>query len=239
MSYINKTVTNNGTEAEFIEELITSFVSRDSRIVRDQTAAEIASMFNESPDKISFSFTISQIFKITFTKAYYGYPRYHVTIQYGTRSFGFDFTYSNDNKSTSVDYQAERTLKYQIISNEKLMFIRFGSYNDTLPLTTTNQCLLYSDSASSFLATAVNGTYYVGSSGTQCTKATRLPYLKNSSDFTQIEVIKSVALINSSNELVANPTGMWDSSTNNAVGFPLTIGSDQCYYLDTNTVMKC
>ena len=257
MSYINKTVTSNGTEADFIWAFIQSFKSDLETATGWTVSCELTSLqavsdwiaATTTPDVFNtFSFTVNSIFTIVMTNGYYTTNRgrncYNVKVAYNSQNgdnpainFINNYTFSSDS--------ATRTWKYQMISdkisnnaNAKALHLRFGAYDATLPLT-VNPALIYSDSVNSvnFIANGVAGTYFVGNASGS--KVTRLPYLRNASDPTQIEVIQSAVVVNSSNEMIANPASIWDSTYNSAVGFPLTIGSDRCCYLDNYTVMKC
>lgn len=247
MSYINRSVTSYGTESDFIEAFITSFVSAHNGIVREQTPEQVSAMFvTGNYTKPEFSFLINGIGKITFRRGQsimdntQSNGGYDVRFSYGSATSSWlpvKFTSS----TIGFDWSNQkRTFKYQIISNQKAIFIRFGDHNSTFPLTTTCKGLIYSDTTSqvNFIMTNT-GTCYVGNEGTVCTKFNRLPYMRSVDDITQIEVIKNIVLVGDSNELIVNPNGIWDATTNYTTNVPLQIGNEQCCFLDTNTVMKC
>lgn len=258
MSYINKTVTSNGTEAEFVWAFIQSFTS-DITAATGWTAtssltslSEVQSWLANEPEVLkTVVFTIATDFQINFSRLA-GNPRqgYWFQFQYGNiRGYesGPGGNY-NLNFAPSTYYytaSAQRTFKYQIITdktsnaNAKVLHIRFGAYNATFPLT-ANAGMFYADSNLKFISLGSDNLFFVGSSGTPATKITRLPYLRSDADLTQIEIIKSsIVKENASNAIAVNPASIWDSTYNAAVGFPLTIGSDRCCYLDNYTVMKC
>lgn len=242
MSYINKSVTSYGTEADFIEDFISSLVAADNRIVRGQTSQQIADMFTSQSSTPTVTITISDIVTITLkrdTNLGIATNRYYISYTFNSsQRIVSDITCSDSKPFHSESVQ--RCFKFQIVSNTKAIFIRFGNYNSIIPLTTNTQGLIYSDATNQINFLMLNtGKCYVGNGDIVCTKAVRLPYIKSIDNLTQIEVIKNIALIGNSNELVANPDGIWDATTNYTTNVPLQIGSEQCCFLDTNTVMKC
>lgn len=242
MSYINKSVTSYGTEADFIEAFISSLVASDSRIVREQTAQQVADMFASSANTPRVSVVISDIVTITLnrdTSLGISTNRYYISYTFNSsQRIVSDITYSDS--KTYYSESVQRCFKFQIVSNTKAIFIRFGNYNSIIPLTTNIQGLIYSDATNQINFLMLNtGQCYVGNDDIVCTKAVRLPYIKSIDNLTQIEVIKNIALIGNSNELVANPDGIWDASTNYTTNVPLQIGNEQCCFIDNNTVMKC
>lgn len=246
MSYINKSVTNYGKEPAFIEAFIASLASADNRIIREQTPEEISAMFATGTNsKPEFSFLINGIGRITFRRGQgitdneQSFGGYFVRFSYGDATSSW-LTVKFTSSTIGFAFSGTRIFKYQIISNQKAIFIRFGDYNSTFPLTTSCKGLIYSDTANQINFLMINtGACYVGNEGTVCTKVTRLPYMRSVDDITQIEVIKNIALVGDSNELIINPDGIWDATTNYTTNVPLQIGNEQCCFLDTNTVMKC
>lgn len=242
MSYINKSVTSYGTEADFIEAFISSLVASDSRIVREQTAQQVADMFASSANTPRVSVVISGIVTIAFERQG----------NLGSTASGYNMSYTFNSSPRVISSMtftgsridpsaaAQRCFKYQIISNTKAIFIRFGNHNSPFPLTTDIKGLIYSDTTNQISFFMANtGQCYVGSGDIACTKAVRLPYIRSLDDITQTEVIKHIALVGSSDELIANPDGIWDASTNYTTNVPLQIGNEQCCFIDNNTVMKC
>ncbi len=256
MSYINKTISRNSTEADFLWDFIQSF-SADLTATgwnftcNLSTRSAFDDWFNEAPLSFkAFQFVIADDFQINIsrTQAESNDKRqnYWFQFQYGDVHGGVGVGDGGGNyllpfASVGYVYNAiqQRTFKYQIISNAKALHIRFGAYNASFPLT-ANAGMFYADGGLKFMSLGSDNLFFVGSTGIPATKKTRLIYLRNAEDFSQIEVIKNLAIAdNDANSLIANPDSIWDSTYNSAVGFPLTIGSDRCCYLDNYTVMKC
>jgi hypothetical protein len=261
MSYINKTVTSYGTEADFVWAFIQSFTSDITAATGWTATASLASLqevetwsANEPAAQKAVVFTIATDFQINFSR-YGENPRQSYWFQFeyggiagGSRAGldGGNYCLNFASSKSFHDATAQRTFKYQIITdkisdsaNAKALHIRFGAYDAALPLT-VNSGMFYLDNDLKFLSLGRNDLFFVGSTGTPATKIIRLPYLRSAADLTQIEIIKnSIVKENASNAVAVNPDSIWDSTYNSAVGFPLTIDSQRCCYLDNYTVMKC
>lgn len=154
--------------------------------------------------------------------------------------------------TTNVDASAERTWKYQLISNSNVLYIIFGAYNDYFPLysTYTSGSSTYTKLYQAFSykkvsnnSTELMGSLYCGSSlydsdGLKSDLVNRLNYINNQTDTTAVETIQSKVAKNSSGgykTIVMD--NLWDSSYNQALMFPVSIGNNQYVYLNNYTLM--
>lgn len=160
------------------------------------------------------------------------------------------FTYSDNYHSapnyTSID---ERSWKYQIVFNENVLYFIFGDYNSTFPLSATEvdangytliksfQVFSYKDT-NLWIGGLRHDNRLYGADGIRCVAKNRLSYINNSTNPMSIETIHSkVAVTNTGNVKSIAMNGIWDSTFNNAVMYPVNIGNTQCVYLNNYTVM--
>lgn len=162
-------------------------------------------------------------------------------------SESIDFVRDN----TGVTNSAERTWKYQLVSNSNVLYIIFGAYSDNFPLypTYTNvytytkvyQAFSYkkvSDNSTEWMGGLYSGDYLYDSDGIKSFLVTRLNYINNQTDTTAIETIQSkVAKHSSGGYKTIVMDNLWDSSYNQAVMFPVSIGNNQYVYLNNYTLM--
>ena len=136
MSYVNKTVSINGTEKDFIKAFANELTSADSRITCETDIdAEFAN--EDSSHIITIIFDVSNCYKIKLIRA--------VAINRATYQYNIQTVVNNVDKSSASLYFlstmktvtdiATRTFNFMLISNDNAIAILFGGYNRTLPNT--------------------------------------------------------------------------------------------------------
>lgn len=158
------------------------------------------------------------------------------------------FAYDKAGVTTS----AERVLKYQLIFNSNVLYIVFGAYSDSFPFfptytsgsstyTRESQAFSYkkvSDNNTEWMGGSYSGNYLYDSDGIKSFLVNRLNYINNQADTTAIETIQSkVAKHSSGGYKTMTMDNLWDSSYNQAVMFPVSIGNNQYVYLNNYTLM--
>ena len=152
----------------------------------------------------------------------------------------------------STTDSVERGWKYQLISNSNVLYIIFGSYDDNFPFfptytsggstyTRRSQAFSYkkvSDNNTEWMGGLYCGSSLYDSDGIKSNLVNRLNYINNQADTTAIETIQSkVAKHSSGGYKTIVMDNLWDSSYNQAVMFPVSIGNNQYVYLDNYTLM--
>ena len=134
MSYVNKTVSINGTEKDFIKAFANELTSADNRITCETDIdAEFAN--EDSSHIITIIFDVSNCYKIKLIRA--------VAINRATYQYNIQTVVNNVDKSSAGLYFlgttkpatdiATRTFNFMLISNDSTVVMLFGDYNQSLP----------------------------------------------------------------------------------------------------------
>ena len=134
MSYVNKTVSINGTEKDFIKAFANELTSADNRITCETDIdAEFAN--EDSSHIITIIFDVSNCYKIKLIRA--------VAINRATSQHNIQTVINNVDKSSASLYFlstmktvtdiATRTFNFMLISNDSTVVMLFGDYNQSLP----------------------------------------------------------------------------------------------------------
>lgn len=222
-------------------------------LTKVETAAEVDnqldSVFNDTAKKPTFSFKIDDCAVLTFTRPYTISGTSSAVMHYNVTAEFFDtaVTSSTDNditlRFTSSTFTGNRWI-YQIVWNAKVIYVVFGNYNETFPLSTIGetkvksyQAFCYQKNSDKVSGLHAGGTLYDNSNRILSLK-NRLSYV-NSSNPTDIETIQNKAVVcNSDKVLVADD--IWDSSYNGVLMLPLNVvnnQNNQCVYLNNYTVI--
>lgn len=243
MSYVNKTVSINGTEKDFIKAFANELTSADSRITCETDIdAEFAN--EDSSHIITIIFDVSNCYKIKLIRA--------VAINRATYQYNIQTVVNNVDKSSASLYFlstmktvtdiATRTFNFMLISNDNAIAILFGGYNRTLPNTYDYNVMSYHEqdfnviaysnsintiaSKSEFIRTDENhkGEIY---------KITnRLLYSRDE----DVEIIESKPLVQN-NIAVHDMKSVYDCS-NVLAGNILSFEDNRYFSIDTNTLIK-
>ena len=241
MSYVNKTVSINGTEKDFIKAFANELTSADNRITCETDIdAEFAN--EDSSHIITIIFDVNNCYKIKLIRA--------VAINRATSQYNIQTVINNVDKSSAgllflgatkfVTDIATRTFNFMLISNDNAIAILFGGYNRTLPNTYDYNLISYHEqdfnvtaystntiaSKSEFIRTDENhkGEIY---------KITnRLLYSRDE----DVEIIESKPLVQN-NIAVHDMKSVYDCS-NVLAGNILSFEDNRYFSIDTNTLIK-
>ena len=243
MSYVNKTVSINGTEKDFIKAFANELTLADSRITCETDIdAEFAN--EDSSHIITIIFDVNNCYKIKLIRA--------VAINRATYQYNIQTVVNNVDKSSASLYFlstmktvtdiATRTFNFMLISNDNAIAILFGGYNRTLPNTYDYNVMSYHEqdfnviaysnsintiaSKSEFIRTDENhkGEIY---------KITnRLLYSRDE----DVEIIESKPLVQN-NIAVHDMKSVYDCS-NVLAGNILSFEDNRYFSIDTNTLIK-
>lgn len=243
MSYVNKTVSINGTEKDFIKAFANELTSADSRITCETDIdAEFAN--EDSSHIITIIFDVSNCYKIKLIRA--------VAINRATYQYNIQTVVNNVDKSSANLYFlgttkpatdiATRTFNFMLISNDSTVVMLFGDYNQSLPNVYKYNLMSYHEqdfnviaysnsintiaSKSEFIRTDENhkGEIY---------KITnRLLYSRDE----DVEIIESKPLVQN-NIAVHDMKSVYDCS-NVLAGNILSFEDNRYFSIDTNTLIK-
>ena len=241
MSYINKSVSINGTEKDFIKAFANELTSADNRITCETDIdAEFAN--EDSSHIITVIFDVNNCYKIKLIRA--------VAINRATSQYNIQTVINNVDKSSAgllflgatkfVTDIATRTFNFMLISNDNAIAILFGGYNRTLPNTYDYNLISYHEqdfnvtaystntiaSKSEFIRTDENhkGEIYKTTN--------RLLYSRDEN----VEIIESKPLLQNSSA-VYDMKNVYDCS-NVTAGSILIIDSNKYFAADSNTLIK-
>ena len=243
MSYINKTVSINGTEKDFIKAFANELTSADSRITCETDIdAEFAN--EDSSHIITIIFDVNNCYKIKLIRA--------VAINRATSQYNIQTVINNVDKSSAsllflgatkfVTDIATRTFNFMLISNDSTVVMLFGDYNKVLPATNNSSLMSYHEqnfnivaysnsintiaSKSEFIRTDENHkgeTYKI---------TNRLLYSRDEN----VEIIESKPLVQN-NIAVHDMKSVYDCS-NVLAGNILSFEDNRYFSIDTNTLIK-
>ena len=241
MSYVNKIISINGTEKDFIKAFANELTSADNRITCETDIdAEFAN--EDSSHIITIIFDVNNCCKIKLIRA--------VAINRATYQYNIQTVINNVDKSSAgllflgatkfVTDIATRTFNFMLISNDNAIAILFGGYNRTLPNTYDYNLISYHEqdfnvtaystntiaSKSEFIRTDENhkGEIYKTTN--------RLLYSRDEN----VEIIESKPLLQNSSA-VYDMKNVYDCS-NVTAGSILIIDSNKYFAVDSNTLIK-
>ena len=243
MSYVNKTVSINGTEKDFIKAFANELTSADSRITCETDIdAEFAN--EDSSHIITIIFDVNNCYKVKLIRA--------VAINRATYQYNIQTVINNVDKSSAALYFldvskgvtdiATRTFNFMLISNDNTVVMLFSDHNQSLPNAYKYNLMSYHEqnfnivaysnsintiaSKSEFIRTDENhkGEIY---------KITnRLLYSRDEN----VEIIESKPLVQNSSA-VYDMKNVYDCS-NVTAGSILIIDSNKYFAVDSNTLIK-
>ena len=243
MSYVNKTVSINGTEKDFIKAFANELTSADNRITCETDIdAEFAN--EDSSHIITIIFDVNNCYKVKLIRA--------VAINRATYQYNIQTVINNVDKSSAALYFldvskgvtdiATRTFNFMLISNDNTVVMLFSDYNQSLPNAYKYNLMSYHEqdfnviaysnsintiaSKSEFIRTDENhkGEIY---------KITnRLLYSRDE----DVEIIESKPLVQN-NIAVHDMKSVYDCS-NVLAGNILSFEDNRYFSIDTNTLIK-
>ena len=241
MSYINKTVSINGTEKDFIKAFANELTSADSRITCETDIdAEFAN--EDSSHIITIIFDVNNCYKIKLIRA--------VAINRATYQYNIQTVVNNVDKSSASLYFlstmktvtdiATRTFNFMLISNDNAIAILFGGYNRTLPNTYDYNVMSYHEQDFNVIAYNLNSiaskAEYIRTDenhqGETYKITNRLLYSRDE----DVEIIESKPLVQN-NIAVHDMKSVYDCS-NVLAGNILSFEDNRYFSIDTNTLIK-
>ena len=241
MSYINKSVSINGTEKDFIKAFANELTSADNKITCETDIdAEFAN--EDSSHIITIIFDVSNCYKIKLIRA--------VAINRATYQYNIQTVVNNVDKSSANLYFlgttkpvtdiATRTFNFMLISNDNAIAILFGGYNRTLPNTYDYNVMSYHEQDFNVIAYNLNSiaskAEYIRTDenhqGETYKITNRLLYSRDE----DVEIIESKPLVQN-NIVVHDMKSVYDCS-NVLAGNILIIDSNKYFAIDSNTLIK-
>ena len=241
MSYINKTVSINGTEKDFIKAFANELTSADSRITCETDIdAEFAN--EDSSHIITIIFDVNNCYKIKLIRA--------VAINKSTYQYNIQTVINNVDKSSASLYFsgvskavtdiATRTFNFMLISNDNTVVMLFSDYNKVLPATNNSSLMSYHEQDFNIIACGTNTiaskSEFIRTDenhkGEIYKTTNRLLYSRDEN----VEIIESKPLVQN-NIVVHDMKSVYDCS-NVLAGNILIIDSNKYFAIDSNTLIK-
>ena len=243
MSYINKSVSINGTEKDFIKAFANELTSADNRITCETDIdAEFAN--ENSSHIITIIFDVNNCYKIKLTR---GTIIGGNTYQYNIQTVINNVDKSNANLyfssvSRAVTDIATRTFNFMLISNDNTVVMLFSDYNQSLPNAYKYNLMSYHEQNFNIVAysnsvdtTASNSEFIrtdENHKGEIYKKTNRLLYSRDE----DVEIIESKPLMQN-NIAVHDMKNVYDCSNVTANNI-LLIDSNKYFAIGSNTLIK-
>ena len=241
MSYINKSVSINGTEKDFIKAFANELTSADNRITCETDIdAEFAN--EDSSHIITIIFDVNNCYKIKLIRA--------VAINRATYQYNIQTVINNVDKSSANLYFlgttkpvtdiATRTFNFMLISNDSTVVMLFGDYNQSLPNVYQYNLMSYHEQDFNVIAYNLNSiaskAEYIRTDenhqGETYKITNRLLYSRDEN----VEIIESKPLLQNSSA-VYDMKNVYDCS-NVLAGNILIIDNNRFFAIDSNTLIK-
>ena len=241
MSYINKSVSINGTEKDFIKAFANELTSADSRITCETDIdAEFAN--EDSSHIITIIFYVSNCYKIKLIRA--------VAINRATYQYNIQTVVNNVDKSSANLYFlgttkpvtdiATRTFNFMLISNDNAIAILFGGYNRTLPNTYDYNVMSYHEQDFNVIAYNLNSiaskAEYIRTDENHQGEIYKITNRLSYSRDEDVEIIESKPLMQN-NVAVHDMKSVYDCSNVTANNI-LLIDNNRYFAVDSNTLIK-
>lgn len=243
----------NSTESDAVAVTIASDDTENTAI------NDVFAITSSSAIRPTFWFTIDGNIKMRFTRgehisssvSYYNVDTDVGIVYYGGTGYVQSLSFSEYDAYPARD-SGERTWKYQLLSNSNVLYIIFGGSRDQIPFSPnyigsspvspkTYQAFSYkkvSGNNTEWMGGLYCGAYLFDSKGIRSSFVNRLNYINDPIDSTAIETIQGKVAKNSLGEYkTITMDNLWDSSYNQAVMLPVSIGNNQYVYLNNYTLM--
>ena len=243
MSYVNKTVSINGTEKDFIKAFANELTSADNRITCETDIdAEFAN--EDSSHIITIIFDVNNCYKIKLIRA--------VAINKSTYQYNIQTVINNVDKSSAglffssamkfVTDIATRTFNFMLISNDNTVVMLFSDHNQSLPNAYKYNLMSYHEQDFNVIAysnsinTIASKSEFIRTDenhkGEIYKTTNRLLYSRDEN----VEIIESKPLLQNSSA-VYDMKNVYDCS-NVLAGSILSFGDNRYFSIDTNTLIK-
>ena len=243
MSYVNKIISINGTEKDFIKAFANELTSADSRITCETDIdAEFAN--EDSSHIITIIFDVNNCYKIKLIRA--------VAINRSTYQYNIQTVINNvDKSSTGLFFSsamkfvadiATRTFNFMLISNDNTVVMLFSDHNQSLPNAYKYNLMSYHEQNFNIVAysnsinTIASKSEFIRTDenhkGEIYKTTNRLLYSRDEN----VEIIESKPLLQNSSA-VYDMKNVYDCS-NVTAGSILIIDSNKYFAVDSNTLIK-
>ena len=243
MSYVNKIISINGTEKDFIKAFANELTSADSRITCETDIdAEFAN--EDSSHIITIIFNVNNCYKIKLIRA--------VAINRATSQYNIQTVINNVDKSSAgllflgatkfVTDIATRTFNFMLISNDNTVVMLFSDHNQSLPNAYKYNLMSYHEQNFNIVAysnsinTIASKSEFIRTDenhkGEIYKTTNRLLYSRDEN----VEIIESKPLLQNSSA-VYDMKNVYDCS-NVTAGSILIINSNKYFAIDSNTLIK-
>ena len=243
MSYVNKIISINGTEKDFIKAFANELTSADSRITCETDIdAEFAN--EDSSHIITIIFDVSNCYKIKLIRA--------VAINRATSQYNIQTVINNVDKSSTgllflglTKFVADivtRTFNFMLISNDNTVVMLFSDHNQSLPNAYKYNLMSYHEQNFNIVAysnsinTIASKSEFIRTDekhkGEIYKTTNRLLYSRDEN----VEIIESKPLVQN-NIAVHDMKSVYDCS-NVTAGSILIIDSNKYFAVDSNTLIK-
>ena len=243
MSYVNKIISINGTEKDFIKAFANELTSADSRITCETDIdAEFAN--EDSSHIITIIFDVNNCYKIKLIRA--------VAINKSTYQYNIQTVINNVDKSSAglffssamkfVTDIATRTFNFMLISNDNTVVMLFSDHNQSLPNAYKYNLMSYHEQDFNVIAysnsinTIASKSEFIRTDenhkGEIYKTTNRLLYSRDEN----VEIIESKPLLQNSSA-VYDMKNVYDCS-NVLAGSILSFGDNRYFSIDTNTLIK-
>ena len=243
MSYVNKIISINGTEKDFIKAFANELTLADSRITCETDIdAEFAN--EDSSHIITIIFDVNNCYKIKLIRA--------VPINRATYQYNIQTVINNVDKSSAALYFldvskgvtdiATRTFNFMLISNDNTVVMLFSDHNQSLPNAYKYNLMSYHEQNFNIVAysnsinTIASKSEFIRTDekhkGEIYKTTNRLLYSRDEN----VEIIESKPLVQN-NIAVHDMKSVYDCS-NVTAGSILIIDSNKYFAVDSNTLIK-
>ena len=243
MSYINKSVSINGTEKDFIKAFANELTLADNRITCETDIdAEFAN--EDSSHIITVIFDVNNCYKIKLIRA--------VAINRATSQYNIQTVINNVDKSSAgllflgatkfVTDIATRTFNFMLISNDNTVVMLFSDHNQSLPNAYKYNLMSYHEQNFNIVAysnsinTIASKSEFIRTDenhkGEIYKTTNRLLYSRDEN----VEIIESKPLVQN-NIVVHDMKSVYDCSNVTANNI-LLIDNNRFFAIDSNTLIK-
>ena len=243
MSYVNKIISINGTEKDFIKAFANELTLADSRITCETDIdAEFAN--EDSSHIITIIFNVNNCYKIKLIRA--------VAINRATSQYNIQTVINNVDKSSAgllflgatkfVTDIATRTFNFMLISNDNTVVMLFSDHNQSLPNAYKYNLMSYHEQNFNIVAysnsinTIASKSEFIRTDenhkGEIYKTTNRLLYSRDEN----VEIIEIKPLVQN-NIVVHDMKSVYDCS-NVLAGNILIIDSNKYFAIDSNTLIK-
>ena len=240
MSYINKSVSINGTEIDFIKAFANELTSADSRITCETDIdAEFAN--EDSSHIITIIFDVSNCYKIKLIR---GYAINDSTNRYGICRIvnGVPYTSADLALSTysTISAVITRTFNFMLISNDNAIAILFGGYNRTLPNTYDYNLISYHEQDFNIIACGTNTiaskSEFIRTDENHQGEIYKITNRLSYSRDEDVEIIESKPLMQ--NDIAMHDMKNVYDCSNVTAGNILSFEDNRYFSIDSNTLIK-